>query len=212
MEEDPTIPEISEETVENVARAKYVLSKIQEYTDLIEMLRPLKRPMLLWSVASLVYVYGGLHFASGRAALWGVEIAGVTEREFSFFLFLATTYYTLRWAWRNWLHIRTYWREGYLSALWWSMPRKAAVTTGISFEFSKGYHEAMKPSKPLTEEEEVIQSVLRKRSLLGVVDDLIGQNIWQHFIRVTENFGVPFLFPVCVAVLALGSLLWCRIL
>lgn len=87
MEEDPTIPEISEETVERVERAKYVLSKIQEYTDLIEMLRPLKRPMLLWSVASLVYVYGGLHFASGRAALWGVEIAGVTEQEFSFFYF-----------------------------------------------------------------------------------------------------------------------------
>ena len=92
------------------------------------------------------------------------------------------------------------------------MPRKAAVTTGISFEFSKGYHEATKPSKPLTEEEEVIQAILRKRSLLGVVDDLIGPNIWQHFIRVTENFGVHFLFPICVAVLALGSLLWCRIL
>ena len=60
-------------------------TELRNYKLAIESLRPIKRPMLFWSVVSLVYIYGGLHLKVDAIALWGVQITGITEEKFIIF-------------------------------------------------------------------------------------------------------------------------------
>ena len=75
------------------------ISSFAEYQATIERLRPLKRPMLLWSAASLIYVFFGLQLeaseTSGKASLWGFQFSGLTDTKLTIFFFLTTLYYTL---------------------------------------------------------------------------------------------------------------------
>ena len=88
------------------------LSTFTEYQTAIEELRPLKRPMLLWSTVSLLYVFGGLQFADTTTSnttsvtLWGFQIIGLTDTKLTIFFFLTTLYYTVRWLWIRHLRLR----------------------------------------------------------------------------------------------------------
>ena len=198
---------------EDYERRKRVFAQLGEYVGVIETLRQFKRPMLLWAVLSLVYVYGDLHFTSGHVAAWGVQMDGITEWELSVFLWLAILYYAVKWAWKNWVQLRAYWRDGYLTDLWKCLSRPAAEWTGVYYEYGKGFNEEADKDPTLAAgKDDHISQIVGDRTLRGTVEDLSRASRWFAFIRFTEHFGAPFIFPALVALWALGSLLWCRIL
>lgn len=64
---------------------KNFFAELRNYKLAIESLRPIKRPMLLWSVVSLVYVWGGLDLKVNAVALWGFQIIGITGEKLTIF-------------------------------------------------------------------------------------------------------------------------------
>ena len=114
------------------------LSSFPEYQATIEELRPLKRPMLLWSTVSILYVFFGLQLdageASGKASLWGFQIVGLTDNKLTIFFILTTFYYTVRWLWTRHLRLRTFKKQGFMSMLWqYGMPRTQKKKKGNLF-------------------------------------------------------------------------------
>ena len=99
---------------------KFLLS-FPGYLDTIEELRPVKRPVLLWSAVSLIYVFGGLQLSDNTdntsVSLRGFQIIGLTDTKLTIFFILATLYYTVRWLWTT-LRIRTYIDDGFMCMLW----------------------------------------------------------------------------------------------
>ena len=187
-------------------RSKKILSELPEYVALIKELSPLKRPMLLWSVASLVYVWGGLHFQSGKVALWGVQITGITEVELIGFLFLAILYYTLRWAWSSWLRLRPYWMGGFIGELWKPVTQtKMADETREYFNFGEDRYKAKATNDP---GDKTIGVIVNDRHLTATLYTLIHTGFSFRIVKFMEHFGAPHIFPLLIAISALTSLLF----
>lgn len=123
-----------EKTPDTVSKA---LGTLGPYTQDLEKVRPLKRPVLLWSTASLVYVHGDLHITS--LGVWSTQVSGVTDEKLAWFFLLAVGYYLLRWLWGNWVALRSYWREGILCHLW---NASAAANFHIGFYQGQDMEEA----------------------------------------------------------------------
>ena len=206
MSEELSVPDDSIEK-----RSQKILSELPSYITLVEELRPLKRPMLLWSAISLVYVYGRLH-VSGDPSVWGVTITGVTDQKLTIFLFLATLYYTGRWAYFNWLKLRPYWRNGFIGELWKSVVKpQIATVTGKYYYFVQGYNEVLKEKGEGQVLDQDIETIESDRDLRSTVHDLFGLTILSSVMKFMEPFGVPYIFPLSVSCLALASL-FCKII
>ena len=175
---------------------------LQSYKVAIESLRPLKRPMLLWSVVSLVYVCGGLYLKVDAAALWGFQITGITGGKLTIFLFLATSYYTIKWLWSNFLKLRSYSREGFINEL---RNRDSQRTKEIreAWNYKEGYAEGIESQGLQVEDTDIIND----KDFRGLVTDLIRSSLVSRAVTFMELFGVSFVFPLLIACSALMALI-----
>ncbi len=169
---------------------------LQSYKATIESLRSLKRPMLLWSALSLVYIYGGLHLKVDAIALWGVQITGITEEKFIIFLLLATFYYTSKWLWSNFLKLRLYWRKGFISDLRnRRMNPQKIGETGEAWGLIEGFGA------------DTDKDIINDRDLSGTVTDFTRFSVVSRVVTFMELFGVSFVFPLLIAFVTLVTLL-----
>ncbi len=175
---------------------------LQSYKAAIESLRPVKRPMLLWSVVSLVYVCGGLHLKVNAAALWGFQITGITGGKLTIFLFLATSYYTMKWLWSKFLKLRSYSREGFINELRNRDPQKIKAI-GEDWGLREGFVEGSKSQGLQVEDADIIND----KDFRGLVTDLTRFSLVSRAVTFMELFGVSFVFPLLVACSALVALL-----
>ena len=186
------------------------LSTFTEYQTAIEELRPLKRPMLLWSTVSLLYVFGGLQFADTTTSnttsvtLWGFQIIGLTDTKLTIFFFLTTLYYTVRWLWIRHLRLRTYKQDGFMAMLrQYGMPRsREKETANHAYDLRKGYAEATSES-PFGNEITAIEAV---RSSRGAIYDLFNLSFSARVLSFVEHIFIPFLAPFVIAVVTLIAL------
>lgn len=166
---------------------KNFFTELRNYKSAIEDLRPIKRPMLLWSVVSLVYVCGGLEIKSSDVGLWGVQITGITDQELTIFLLLATSYYMIKWLWSNFLKLRSYLREGFINELRNRNPKvEGSKFQGLEAEDT---------------------DIINDKDFRGLVTDLVRSSLVSRAVTFMELFGVSFVFPLLIAFGALVALL-----
>ena len=190
--------------------AQKLLNDLPEYLAVVETLRPLKRPMLLWCAVSLAYVYGGLNLEfSGNAALGIIKITGTTEWKLTLFLFLSTLYYTARWVWTNWLNLRAYWRDGFIGALWRTIKTPHLTSAAQEcFNVGQGFNEVAQDNADSQEVNQAINTITSDRTIRGTVEDLTGFGTVSRFVKRMELFNLPYIFPFLIALVALGGLLF----
>lgn len=181
------------------------LSSFPEYHTTIEGLRPLKRPMLLWSTVSLLYVFSGLRLKVDTASLWGFQILGMTDTKLTIFFFLTTFYYTVRWLWTRHLRLRTYKDEGFMLMLWeYGMPRsQVKKVLGKAYGFYEGFNETTQGGAL---EDKHFIAVQQVRSHRGAIIALFKLQFSARVLSFVEHFIVPYYAPLAIATTALIAL------
>ena len=181
---------------------KNFFTELRKYKSATESLRPIKRPMLLWSMVSLVYVCGGLYLKVDAAALWGFQITGITGGKLTIFLFLATFYYTIKWLWSNFLKLRSYSREGFINEL---RNRDSQRTKEIreAWNYKEGYAEGIESQGRQVEDTDIIND----KDFRGLITDLTKSSLASRVVTFMELFGVSFVFPLLIACSALMALI-----
>lgn len=155
------------------------LNTFREYKQAIEDVRPHKRPVLLWSAASLVYVHGDLHITS--LGVWGTQVSGVTDEKLAWFFLLAVGYYLIRGIYWNWIILRPSWRAG----LWkWSISSANYILVAAS-------HEKNQPVNS---------------SVLADIHDRARVHRTSWLTIFLSYYGIPFVFPLAVALRAITVL------
>ncbi len=198
-----------------MSEGKYAqfISSFPEYLDTIEELRPLKRPMLLWSAVSLLYVLGGLQLSDNTISnnttfsLWGFQIVGLTDTKLTIFFFLATLYYSFRWSWTTYLRLRTYKDEGFISMLWtYGMPQNLKEKEdGLEgHALRKGFAEIEEGQPQVgTLFKNEIAPIEDVRSRRGAINDLFDPRLRVRLFSYAEHIGIPYLLPPAIALTAL---------
>ena len=187
------------------------LSSFPEYQATIEELRPLKRPMLLWSTVSILYVFFGLQLDAGevsdKASLWGFQIVGLTDNKLTIFFILTTLYYTVRWLWTRHLRLRTFKKQGFMSMLWqYGMPRTQKKKEGeFIFDTLKTLRrqEGGNFYKP---HREALDAVEQVRSHRGAINELFDLSFSAKAASFVEHIAIPYVLPLAIATLALFAL------
>ena len=178
------------------------LDNLGPYTQALEEVRPLKRPVLLWSTASLVYVHGDLHIKS--IAVWSTQVSGVTDEKLALFFLLAVSYYLLRWLWGNWVALRSYLREGILCGLW-----HAAAVANFNIGFGEVQDERGINARRFDTPDKVSLRVRTNNLRLKTdVEDIAQSHRTSRLTVLLSFYGVPFLFPLSVALWAMLVLCW----
>lgn len=178
------------------------LGNLGPYTQALEEVRPLKRPVLLWSTASLVYVHGDLHVTS--IAVWSTQVSGVTDEKLVLFFLLTVSYYLLRWLWGNWVALRSYLRAGVLRHLW-GATTVADLHIGFGEVRDKGETTIRCFDTPGKVSVRVGTSNLRLKT---DVEDIAQSHRTSRLTFWLSFYGVPFLFPLSVALWAMLVLCW----
>ena len=181
------------------------LSGFPEYHATIDELRPLKRPMLLWSTVSLLYVFSGLHLKGNTASLWGFQIIGLTDTKFTIFFFLTTLYYTVRWLWTRHLRLRTYKDEGFMSMLrQYGMPRSQEKTeTSQAYDSLKAYQN--EPGRLRFKDDHFV-AIQEVRSHRGAINELFDLKFSARAVSFVEHIIIPYYAPLVIAATALVAL------
>ena len=181
------------------------LNNLGPYMHAIDEVRPHKRPVLLWSAASLVYVHFDLSITS--VGVGSTQVSGVTDEKLACFFLLALLYYLSRWAYWNWIALRSYWREGMLCHLW-----NATATANFHIGFEEIQERGDKPVRCFEAQDKTSVRVVTNDLRLKTEMDDIARSYWTSRLTFLLSFyGVPFIFPLFVAMLAMialfGSLL-----
>lgn len=176
-----------------VGHEKKFYSNLQGYKSAVENLRPIKRPMLIWSVVSLIYFWGDLHLKVDTIALWGIKISGITDKKFTFFLLLATLYYMIKWGWSNFLELRFYWRQGVISDF---------RMRSMDSQRAKETVERWDPDLIFGKDTDGINNKV-KNTLFDWISDLTKSTPMSRFVTSIENFLVPYILPFSISGLAL---------
>lgn len=184
-----------EKTPDTVSKA---LGTLGPYTQDLEKVRPLKRPVLLWSTASLVYVHGDLHITS--LGVWSTQVSGVTDEKLAWFFLLAVGYYLLRWLWGNWVALRSYWRQGILCHLW---KASAAANFHIGFHQGQDMEETSVRCFDSPGKSDVVRVLTSDMRLKPDLEDIAQSHRTSRLTFWLSFYGVPFVFPLAVALWAI---------
>ena len=194
------------------------LSSFPEYQAAIEELRPLKRPMLLWSTGSILYVFFGLQLeageVSGKASLWGFQIVGLTDNKLTIFFILTTLYYTVRWLWTRHLRLRTFKKQGFMSMLWqYGMPRTQKKKEAEFIYDTLKTLRSQEGGNFYKPHREALDAVEQVRSHRGAINELFDLSFSAKAASFVEHIAIPYVLPLAFAALALIALgarfLWC---
>lgn len=175
-----------------------VIKNLGSYAEDIVRVSPHKRPVLLWSAASLVYVCGDLHVTT--LGVLGTQVGGVTDKKLSWFLLLAVLYYLTRWAWTNWIALRSYWQKERPCRLLNTVEDK-------NFAIRHEQIEGMEPeSVKIFDSPDEVLVVTNNRRLKADLDDLAELHPTSRLTFSLSFYGVPFIFPIVVALFAISAL------
>ena len=173
------------------------LASFPEYQATIEGLRPLKRPMLLWSTVSLAYVFSGLEITFETIFLWGFKVEGMTDNKLTIFLFSATLYYTVRWLWTRHQRLRAYKREGFMQVLWeYGMPLSAEkVGAGLVYHQLKHGGDGEEKITVSSEYWNAFSNVEQVTSHRGAIAELFDYKFPTKVMSWVEHIIIPHYGP-----------------